>query len=149
MLLVASKFNLITKGTWDPSGGDQKYSYPIPYWLTAPSKYNFHALNSISKISSSGKSSFPSSHTMGFLAQKFDTTLLLIIFLATYFKSNSANNIDHLNNLSLKAGFSKRYFNGSILATTQIWNGRMMCLNFYMAHMSAKHDFFIGVYLVS
>ena len=85
---------------------------------------------------------------MGFSAQKSDTALHLMVFLATYFKSNSTNRINYLDNLPLKVGFSNKYFNGSILATTHIWNGRMMCLIFCPAHMRAKHDFSMGVYLV-
>ena len=45
---------------------------------------------------------------MGFSAQKSDTALPLIVFLAIYFKSNFANRINHLDNLPLKAGFSNR-----------------------------------------
>ena len=86
---------------------------------------------------------------MGFLAQNFDTVLHLMVFLATYFKLNSAKRINHLDNLPLKAGFLNWYFNGSILATIHFWNGRMMCLSFYTAYMRVKHDFSIGVYLVS
>ena len=86
---------------------------------------------------------------MGFSAKKSNITLPLIVFLATYFKLNSANRINHVDNLPFKADFSNRYFNGSILVTIHIWNGRMMCLNFYTAHTSAKHDFSMGVYLVS
>ena len=86
---------------------------------------------------------------MGFFAQKSDTTLPLIVFLATYFKSNSADKINHLDNLPLKAGFLKRYFNESILATTHIWIGKTMCRYFYTAQTSAKHYFSMGVYLVS
>ena len=149
MLLVASKFNLIAKGIWDPSGVTKSISIPFPYWLTAPSKYIFHVLNLTSKLSSSGKSSLPSSPSIGFSTQKSNTTPPLIVFLATYFKSNYANKINHLDNLPLKAGFSKRYFNGSILATTHIWKGKMICLNLCMAQTSAKHDFSMGVYLVS
>ena len=114
-------------------GGDQKYSYPIPILVHS------------SKMSSSGKSSFPSSPSIGFSAQKLDTVLPLIIFLATYFKSNSANRINHLYSLPLKAGFSNKYFNGAIMATTHTWNDRMMCLNFCTAHTSTKHDFSTGV----
>ena len=48
--------------------------FPFPYWFTAPSKYIFHAPSSMSKISSSRKSSLPSSPSTGFLAQKSDNT---------------------------------------------------------------------------
>ena len=85
----------------------------------------------------------------GILGTKSDVTLPLIVFLATYFKSNSTNKISHLNNLPLKASFSKRYFSGSIFATTHIWKGKMICLNFYAVQTSAKHEFSIEVYLVS
>ena len=86
---------------------------------------------------------------MGFSAQKFDMTLPLIVFLATYFKSNSFNKINHLDNLPLKSGFSNKYFKGSIMAIIYTWKGRMMCRNFCTGHTSAKYDFSIGVYLVS
>ena len=56
--------------------------------------------------------------------------------------------INHLDSLPLKVGISKKYFNGPILTTTHIWKGKIMCLNFCMVHMRAKHDFSIGVYLV-
>ena len=111
-------------------------------------KVHFHALNSTPKMSSFGKSS-PSSPSIGFLTQKSDTIFPLLVFLATYFKSNYASKINHLDNLPLKVGFSKRYFNGSILATTHIWKDKTICLNFYIAQTSAKHDFSMGVYLVS
>ena len=55
-----------------------------------------------------------------YISTKSNNALPLIVFLATYFKSNSANRINHLDNLPLKAGFSNRYFNGSILATILI-----------------------------
>ena len=99
-------------------------------------------------MSSSRKSYLPFSPSIGFLAQKFDTMLHLIVFVATYFKSNSVNKINHLDNLPLKAGFSKRYFNGSIIATTHIWKGMMICLNFCTAQTSAKYYFSMEVYLL-
>ena len=71
--------------------------------------------------------------------------LPLMVFLATYFKSNFANRINHLDSLPLNAGLSNKYFNGSIRSTTYIWKGRIMCLNFYTTHTRAKHDFSIGV----
>ena len=71
--------------------------------------------------------------------------LLLMVFLATYFKLNSTNRINYLDNLPPKADFLKKYFNGSIRATTLIWKGRIMCLNLFTAHTRAKHDFSIGV----
>ena len=130
-------------------GSDQEYSYPIPYWFTASSKYIFHALSSIPKISSSGKSSLPSSPSTGFLAQKSNMMLPLIVFLSTYFRSNLANRINYLDSLPLNAGFSNKYFNGSILAITHVWKGRIMCLKFCTAHTRAKRNSSIGVYLVS
>ena len=72
-----------------------------------------------------------------------------MVFLAAYFKSNPASKINHLDSLSLKVGFLNKYFNESIQATTYIWKGRIMCLNFCTAHTRAKHDFSMGVYLVS
>ena len=149
MLLVASKFSLTATGIWDHSGVIKSTPIPFPYWFTAPSKYIFHAPNSISKISSFRKSSLPSSPSTGFSAQKSDTILPLIVLLATHFKSNSARRINYLDSVPLKASFSNKYFNGSIRATTHIWKGRMIYLNFCTAHMRAKHDFSIGVYLVS
>ena len=149
ILLVALKFNLIAKGMWDPSGVIMNTPIPLPYQFTAPLKNIFHAPSSMSKISLSRKSSLPSSPSTGFSTQKFDTTLPLIVFLTAYFKSNYTNKINHLDILSLKAGYSNRYFNRSILATIHIWKGRIMCLNFCSGHMSAKHDFSMGVYLVS
>ena len=107
------KFTLIAKGMWDPSGVIKSIPIPFPYWFMALSKYIFHVSNSTSKMSSSWKSSLPSSPSIGFLAQKFNMTLLLIVFLATYFKSNFVNKINHLDNLPLKVGSSKIYFNGS------------------------------------
>ena len=98
---------------------------------------------------SSGKSSLSPSPFIGFSAQKSDVMLPLKVFLATYFKSNSTNRINYLDNLPLKSGFSNRYFNGSILATIHNWNGRMICLNFCIVHTRIKHDFSMGVYLVS
>ena len=115
----------------------------------APSKYIFHAPSSISKISTSRKAYLPSSPSTGFLAQKSDTILSLMVFLVTYFKLNSTSRINHLDSLPLKVGFSNKYFNGFIMATTHNWKGRIMCLYFCMAHIRAKHDFSIGVYLVS
>ena len=109
------KVHLTAKDTWDPSGVTKSTPIPFPYWFTAPSKYIFHAPSSIPQISSSRKSSFPSSPFMGFSAQKTNTALPLIVFLFTYLKSNSDNRINHLNNHPLKASFSNRYFNGSIL----------------------------------
>ena len=85
----------------------------------------------------------------GILGTKSDTALPLIVFLAIYFKSNSANRINHLHNLPLKAGFSNGYFNGSILDIIHTWKGTMMYLNFCTAHTRAKHDFSMGVYLIS
>lgn len=124
---------------------------PIPflYRFTAPLKYIFHASSSMFNISLFVKSSLPPSYSTGFSAQKSDMTLSLIVFPAAYFKSNSANRISHLDNLPIKAGFSKKYFRGSILATIHTWKGRITCLNFYMAHTRAKKDFSIGVYLFS
>ena len=148
ILLVASKFNLIAKGMWDPSGVIKSIPIPFPYWFVALSNYIFHVPNSTLKMSLSKNSSLPSSLFIGFLAQKADMTLPLIALLATYFKSNSASKVNHLDNLPLKVRFSKRYFNGSILATTHIWKGTMICLNFCTAQTSAKHDFSVGVYLV-
>ena len=148
MLLVASKFYLIAKGMWDPSGVIESIPISFLYWFTALSKYIFHVPNSTSNMSSSEKSSLPSFPFIGFSAQKSYTTLPLIIFLAIYYKSNSANKINHLDNLPFKVGFSKRYFNGSILATTHIWKGKMICLNFCTAQASAKHEFSLGVYQV-
>ena len=132
----------------DSLGLIKSTSIPFPYWFMAPSKYIFHACSSISKISSSRKSSLPSS-PFGFSAQKSDTILPLMVFLATYFKSNSSSRINHLDSFPLKAGFSNKYFNGSNLATTHIWKGRIMCLNFCTAHTRAKHNFSMGVYLIS
>ena len=147
MLLVASKFNLTAKGMWDPSRVIKSTPILFPYWFIAPSKYVFHAPSLMSKMSLSRKSSLPSSPSTEFSTQKSDTILPLIAFLTIYFKSNSTNKFNHLDSLPLKTGFSNKYFN--ILAITHIWKGRIMCLNFYMAHMRAKHDFSIGVYLVS
>ena len=78
--------------------------------------------------------------SIGFSAQKSDMILPLIVFLATYFRSNSTNRINHLDSLPLKVVFSNKYFNGSIQATTHIWKGRIMCLDFSMTHTRAKHD---------
>jgi len=137
-------------------GSDQEYSYSIPILVyncqsTSSMSLTQHKKcpNSTSKMSSFGKSSLPSSPSIGFSAQKFDTILPLIVFLATYFKSNFANKVNHLENLPLKASFSKRYFNGSILTTTYIWKSKTICLNFYTAQTSAKNEFSIGMYLVS
>ena len=149
MLLVALKFNLTTKGMWDPSRVIKSTPIPFLYWFITPSKYISHALSSISKISSSEKSSLPSSPSMGFSTQKSNTILPLMVFLATYFKLNSTSRINHINSLPLKAGFSSNYFNGSIRATTHIWKGKIMCLNFCTAYTRAKRDFSMGVYLVS
>ena len=63
---------------------------------------------------------------LGFVWDGFRCKPDTLGFLAIYFKSNSANKINHLDNLPFKVGFSKRYFNGSILATTHIWKGKMM-----------------------
>ena len=38
---------------------------PFPYWFTSPSKYIFHALSLMSKMTSFGKSSLPYSLSMG------------------------------------------------------------------------------------
>ena len=147
MLLVPLKFNLIAKGKWDPLRVIRSTYIPFLYSFTAPSKYIFHALSSMSKMSSFEKSSLPYSPSTGFSTQKSNMTLPLIVFLAIYFKLNSTNRINHLDSLPLKVGFSNNYFNGSILAATYIWKGRIMCLNFCMNHMRAKHDFSMCVYL--
>ena len=150
MLLVALKFNLMAKGMWDPSKAIKSTPIPFLYWFTARSKYIFDAPSLMSKISSSGKSFFPFSLSMGFSAQKSYTTLPLMVILAIYFKSNFANRINHLDNLPLRAGFSNRNFNGSILAYIHTWKGgRTMCLSFCTAYTRVKHDFSMGVYLVS
>ena len=49
--------------------------------------------------------------------KKSDSALPLVVFLATYYRSNSANEINHLDNLLLKASFSNKYFKRSILVT--------------------------------
>ena len=138
----------MAKGTKDPSGVSKSTPIPFPYWFITSSKYIFYVPSSISKMSSSGKSSLPLSPSIGFSAQKSDSALPFMVFLAIYFKSNSSNRINHLHNLPLKVGFSNRYFNGSILATIHTWNGKMICLSFCIAHTRAKHDFSMGVYLI-
>ena len=105
MLLVALKFNLTAKGMWEPSGVIKSFPIPFPYWFTAPSKHIFHSPSSMSKISSSKKYSLPSFPFIGFLTQKSDMALPLMVFLANYFKSNSTNRINHLDSLPLKEGF--------------------------------------------
>ena len=129
--------------------GDQKYSYPIPILVHDPSKYIFLVPSSMSKISSSGKSSLPSFPSMGFSAQISYVTLTLIVFLATYFNQTSLigstiSIIFHSNWVS-QIGTSMGPF--QLLSISK--NGRMMCLNFYTSHISAKHEFSMGVYLVS
>ena len=89
-------------------GGDQKYSYPFLYWFMAPLKYIFNTLVRCPKYRHLENPLF---HHLVLLGSwhKSNIVLPLIFFWDTYYKSNSVNRINHLDNLPFKAGFSNSY----------------------------------------